>query len=100
MNAIIRRLERGEHWWAAEVVLRMFGFALLALCAAATVWLYESVQLPPQHEASAKELFAGFVAVGGWCLGWIFFVAGPDLFKLVPDPRQRDHTISMRGIPR
>jgi hypothetical protein len=82
------------------VVLRGFGLALLALCAAGVVWLYESVHLPPPHEASAKELLGGFVAVVCWCLGWSLFVAGPGLFKLVPDPRQRDHTISMRRIPR
>ena len=69
MNAIIRRLGSGERWWAAEVAFRMFGLALLALCAAATAWLYGSVHLPPSHEANAKELFAGFIAVAGWCLG-------------------------------
>jgi hypothetical protein len=100
MNAIMRRLESGERWWAAEVALRAFGLVLLALCTAGTIWLYGSVHLPPAHEANAKELLAGFIAVGGWCLGWSFLVVGPGLFKLVPDPRRRDYTISMRGISR
>jgi hypothetical protein len=97
MNAIMRRLGSGERWWAAEVVLRAFGLALLALCAAGVFWLYGSVHQPPPHEANGGELLAGFVAVMGWCLGWSFLAVGPGLFKLVPDRRRYGVTISMRG---
>ena len=86
MNAIVRRLENGERWWGAELALRAVGLALLALCAAAIVWLYGSVHQLPRHEAGAGELFAGLAAVLGWCLGSSLAVAGQGLFKLVTVP--------------
>jgi hypothetical protein len=101
MSAIMRRLESGERWWAAEAALRFFGLAMLALGAAAVIWLYGSVQQPPRHEASASELFASLVAVSGWCLGWPFLVVGQGLFKLVRVPGWRGgFTISTRGNSR
>ncbi len=39
MGKILRRLESGERWWAAEIVLRSFGLILLSLCAADALWL-------------------------------------------------------------
>ena len=79
----------GKRWWAAEVALRIFGLVLLALCTAAVVWLYGLVHQPPPHEADASELFAAFLAVFGWCLGWPFLLVGQGLFKLVRVPGWR-----------
>ncbi len=85
MNAIIHRLG-GERWWPADLALRSFGLALLALCAVATIWLYNSVHEPPRHEASPSELAAGLVVVQCWCLGSTLLVQSQGLFKLVPVP--------------
>lgn len=85
----MRRLESGERWWAAEIVLRSLGLALLGLCAAASVWLYRSVHQPPPHETRPLELLTALVMVLAWGLGWSFVVVGPGLFKLVPVPGRR-----------
>ena len=89
MGEIIRRLESGERWWAAEIVLRALGLALLGLCAAASLWLYRLVHQPPQpHSARPIEFLAGLIAFLGWSLGWALLIVGPGLFKLVPVSRR------------
>ena len=82
----MHRLESGERWWAAEIILRSFGMALLGLCAVASVLLYRSVHQPPPHEARPIEFLEALLMVLGWSLGWSFLVVGPGLFKLVPVP--------------
>lgn len=86
MDTIMRRLGAPERWWAAELALRALGIALLALCAAAALWLYRLVHMPPPHETNVTELFAALVAVLGWSLGWLLLVVGQGLFTLVPRP--------------
>jgi hypothetical protein len=86
MGRIMRRLESGERWWAAEIALRSFGLALLALCAGSVLCLYRMVHQPPPHEARPLEFFAALIAVLGWSLGWSFLVEGPALFKLIEVP--------------
>jgi len=88
MNAIIRRIQSGKRWWAAEAVLRGFGLAMLATCAFATIWLYRSVHRPPLHEPRATEFIASIGVVHGWCLGWPFLLEGPGLFRLVSVTRR------------
>jgi hypothetical protein len=88
-NKILRRLESGERWWAAEIILRAFGLAMLGLCVAVSVWLYGAVHQPPPHEAGPLEFLAALVSVTGWSLGWSFLAVGPGLFKLVPVRRRR-----------
>ncbi len=93
-SKIMRRLESGERWWAAEIALRALGLALLGLCAAAVLWLYRSVHRPPPHDADALEYLAALVSFLGWSLGWSFLVVGPGLFKLVPVPgRYRNYVL-------
>lgn len=98
MKTLIRRLESGKRWWAADIALRLIGLLLLGLCALAVTWLYRSVHQLPQHDANARELFAGLVAVQGWCCGTSLLAAGQGLFELVPVPRS--FTINTRGFPR
>jgi hypothetical protein len=97
MGQIMRRLESGERWWAAEIVLRSFGLSLLALCAATALWLCRSVHQPPAHSARALEYGAALVAFLSWSLGWAFLVEGPGLFKLIPvPPRHRRFNLDQR----
>lgn len=86
MDTIMRRLGSGKRWWAAELVLRVLGLTLLGLCAAATLWLYRLIHMPPPHETNVTELLAALVAVLGWSLGWLLLVVGQGLFTLLPRP--------------
>ncbi len=86
MGRIMRRLESGERWWAAEIVIRSAGLGLLALCAVAALWLCRSVHLPPPHEPRLRDYGAALAAFLGWSLGWACLVEGPGLFKLIPVP--------------
>ena len=86
MGRIMRRLETGERWWAAEIALRSFGLALLGLCAASALWLYRSAHQPPLHDARAFEYGAALVAFMSWSLGGALLVEGAGLFKLIPVP--------------
>lgn len=86
MTRIMRRLESGERWWAAEIVLRFFGLVFLGLCAAAALWLYQSLHQPPPHAPKTLDYVAALVVVLGWSLGWSFLVEGPGLFQLIEVP--------------
>ena len=93
MNRIIRRLETGERWWAAEIALRSGGLALLALCMASALWLYRVVHTVPPHPTGALEYAAALATILGWSLGLSFLVEGPGLFKLIDvPPRHRRFT--------
>ena len=99
MRDIIRRMERGERCWPAEIVLRSFGLALLGLCAAAALWLFRLVHQPPPHSARPVEFLAAALAFFGWSLGCAFLAEGPGLFKLVPVPA-RYRRFNAKGLPR
>ncbi len=97
MGRIMRRLETGERWWAAEIALRSFGLVLLGLCAMSALWLHRSAHQPPPHEARALEYGAALTAFMSWSLGWAFLVEGPGLFKLIPvPPRHRRFNLDQR----
>jgi len=83
---ILRRLESGERWWAAEIVLRSLGLALLMLCAATASWLCSDVHQPQFREPRPLDFAAALLVFLGWSLGWALFVVGPGLFRLVPVP--------------
>lgn len=86
MGRMMRRLESGERWWAAEIALRSFGLALLGLCAASVIWLYRLVHQPPPHDPRPLEFLAALIVFLSWSLGWSFLVEGPGLFKLIELP--------------
>ncbi len=86
MGRILRRLESGERWWAAEIALRSLGLALLGLCAAAAFWLSDDVRQPQYHEPTPLDFAAALLVFLGWSLGGALLVVGPGLFKLVPVP--------------
>jgi len=93
----MRRLESGERWWTAEIVLRSLGIGLLTFCALAAHWLYVSAHQPPPHQARALEYGAALVAFLSWSLGWALLVEGPGLFKLIPvPPRHRRFNLDQR----
>lgn len=86
MQAILLRLGKGNRWWAAEIVLRAFGAALLGICAAASWWLRRSVAQPPAHAATLLEFALAVLIVASFGLGLAFLFEGPGLFRLIPVP--------------
>lgn len=86
MRAILRRLESGERWWLAELVLRTLGGVALGLCMMAAIAVYRSVGLAPAHPATLAEFGLSGIAVLLWATGWALLVDGPGLFRLVPVP--------------
>lgn len=86
MKAIISRMERGERVWAAEIVLRLSGLALLGACRFAVLWLARMVRVTPPHPATPAEL--AVAAAGFFCLttGLALLFEGPGLFRLMPRP--------------
>ena len=91
MNEIMRRMEQGERSWPAEIVLRAFGLCLLAMCVAASLWLYRAVHQPPARGPRALEIGAAALVAIGWSLGCSFLVEGPGLFRLVYVPSRHGH---------
>lgn len=83
MKTIVRRLERGERWWAAEIAFRIVGLLLLASCAGTALWTYRSVQA---HPPAGLEALAAAFAYLSWSLGWASLVEGPALFELIEVP--------------
>lgn len=97
MIRIMRRLEGGERWWAAEILLRTFGLAMLGLCVVSVLWLHGSLNMQPRHGPAALEYAAALAAFLGWSLGWVFLLEGPGLFKLIPvPPRRRRFNLDQR----
>lgn len=86
MVSIIRRLETGERWWAAEIVLRLAGLALLGVCAAAGLWVFRLANLPPPHQGTPLEFAGAAIAVVALSPGLALALEGPRLFRPVPLP--------------
>lgn len=98
MGRIMRRLESDERWWAAEILFRIVGLMLLALCSCAALWLYRSVHLLPAHNIRVFEYGAALIAFVSWSLGWSFLVEGPGLFKLMPVPPRHQRFVPYQRI--
>lgn len=86
MTAILRRLESGECWWAAEAVLRGFGLTVLVAALAASWWVCRSVEHLPAHPVTTFEFAGATSAVVGFSLGSAFTFEGAGLFRAIPVP--------------
>lgn len=94
MHAIIKRLQSGQRWWAAEVAARLLALIPLSLAGLCARLLQRCVQRQPRAPTLPDPctpsqfllVAAGFaVLVGGLAL----MIEGPGLFRLVPYPRRR-----------
>lgn len=86
MKAIIKRMERGERVWAAELVLRLSGLALLGACRLAVAWLLRAVRTAPPHQATPAEVAVAMVAFVCLTTGLALLFEGPGLLRLLPRP--------------
>lgn len=84
-SAVLRRLERGERCWPAEIGLRGAGGLLLVLCVGLGGWLYRSLHLT-QGPAGVLHYSGATLAVLCWSLGWALLAEGPGLFRSMPRP--------------
>lgn len=86
MRVILIRLQQGERWWPAELVLRAVGLGMLVLCALSSRWCCRLVSQPPQHPGTPLELAIAAIAFACLSAGIALLVEGPGLFRLVPIP--------------
>jgi hypothetical protein len=87
-RSVIHRLETGERWWMAELVLRLAGLVLLGVCAVACFRLGRSIHQLPRHDASPLEGLAAALTYLSFSAGWALTLIGPALFRLVPMPKR------------
>ncbi len=83
MGTIRKRLERGERWWAAELVLRIAGLALLGLFVVAVRTV---CRLAASQQGTPLEALVAFGAYFCLATGLALLIAGPGLFQLMPKP--------------
>ncbi|MBW8752978.1 MAG: hypothetical protein JF595_02325 [Sphingomonadales bacterium] len=86
MASIMQRLERGERYWPAELVLRAAGLGLLYFCTVLARPLYRLVNQPPPHQATPAEFALAAVIFVCLTSGLALLFVGPGLFRLVPRP--------------
>ncbi len=86
MLELLRRLERGERSWAAEIGFRIFGAGSLAFCGLAGRWLCQAVNRQPGQASCLAELTAALATVVAWFVGLAFLAEGPGLLRLMPIP--------------
>jgi hypothetical protein len=86
VTTILDRLEASQRSWAAHILLRVFGLAMLGGCAAAVSWLYASVHRLAPHGPTVREFLAAAVAFAAWAVGWAFVAVGPGLFQRIHVP--------------
>ena len=83
-TVIISKLQRGERYWPAEVLLRASGLAMLAFCA-----LLARTVVGDVHHTVVETLPEFLLAsLAFFCLtaGLALLSFGPRLFKLMPTP--------------
>lgn len=86
MSGKFDRLHKGERWWAAEIVLRIGGFASLGTCYRAALLAHLLIATQPPHQATPGEfavVAAMFLALTG---GLALTFVGPGLLRRVPIP--------------
>jgi hypothetical protein len=86
MGKIMARLETGDRWWAAEIVLRAIGLALLGLCALSAIWLHAAVQRPSSELSLALETAEAAGTFLCWSMGGALLTVGQGLFRLIDVP--------------
>lgn len=86
MNAILERLERGERWWAAEIVLRSIGLGLLHACALMLRRIFWLVHQPRPHQGAPLEFAVAAIAFACLSAGLALLLEGPGLFRRVDLP--------------
>jgi hypothetical protein len=86
MSAMLDRLAASQRSWAAHILLRLFGLAVLAGCAAAAWGLYAAIHRPPPHDATLLEFLDAATAFLTWAIGWVFVAEGPGLFRRIHVP--------------
>jgi len=80
------RLHRGERWWAAEVVFRVFGLILLGICYRAAMLAHMLINSQPLHQATPGEFAICAAAFLTLTSGLALTFAGPGLLRHVPIP--------------
>ena len=86
MHKIRYRLQSDERWWAAEVVLRLVGLALLGICAAFGRIVVRLAGQPPPHQGTPAEFAIAALAFVCLTSGLALLFEGPGLFRLLPMP--------------
>lgn len=89
MHAVMRRLQSGERWWAAEVAFRLAGLVLLELDAISFRRLEQWVTRPPAHAATGPEFALSCLVVVFFSSALACLIEGPGLFRLIPHQRRR-----------
>lgn len=87
MLRIPDRLRRGERWWAAELVLRGLGIALLDGSYRLGLIAHRMVTTPRPHQATMGEFAVCLAIVASLTSGLALTMFGPKLFELVPIPK-------------
>jgi hypothetical protein len=83
VRSIRQRLNSGERWWAAELVLRLLGLALLGGSALA---VRAVLHLTARQAGTPFEFVVALVAFVCLTTGLALLMAGPSLFRLMPMP--------------
>lgn len=86
MQAIVIRMQQGERVWAAEIVMRLSGLALLGACRFAVLWLLRAVRAAPPHQATPAEFAVATAAFVCLTSGLALLFSGPGLLRLQPRP--------------
>lgn len=86
MANVKSRLESGEKWWGAEIVLRSFGLFLLGLCSRQVSWLSTALHQPMIHGARPMEVVVAAAIFLSGSIGFALLLEGAGLFRLVDLP--------------
>lgn len=89
MRAVMRRLQSGERWWAAEIAFRVVALVCFGLVVLCLLHLERSVDRLPAHEPTLAEFAVSGAGVVLFSAGIACLIEGPGLFRLIPDPRRR-----------
>ena len=86
MSGNLERLQRGERWWAAELVFRACGLILLGACYRAALLAHLLINSLPLHQATPVEFAICAAAFLTLTSGLALTFAGPGLLRQVPIP--------------